>query len=313
MINVVFACDDNYAQHAGVAIASLKEQHRSGMPVVVHVLDGGISAANLERFDQLKDDHLNIIIYKGNIEQYSKYLVATYFSIAAYLRLSVETILPENITRIIYCDCDIIFLKPLDELWNMDLRGNLLAAVEEGWNKGPNLWRKDLGIDEPGRYFNSGVMLIDLKAWRAQHICERVNDYLRSNWDKVLFWDQDGLNAVLYKQYLPIEKTWNFFSCTIGRKKTVIPHIVHFASEFKPWFYACMDPFQDDYLNYLRLSPWRDYQFPDKNYFNRIKKMVLLNTPEWLINGVTFFTFGWRQFMGYLARQIALIKIKTKQ
>ncbi len=311
-IHIVFACDDNYAQHAGVAIASLKEQQISGLPVHVHLLDGGISPVNLQRLFQLKDERLDITVYKGNIEEYSRYLVLQHFSTAMYLRLSVEKMLPQEISRILYCDCDVIFLKPIDALWNLDLQGHFLAAVEEGWNNAPNNWRPDLGIDEPGRYFNSGVLLIDLNLWRSHQICEKVKDFIRSNWNTLRYPDQDGLNAVLSKKYLAIEKSWNFFSCTIGRKKTLTPHIVHFASEFKPWFYKSVDPFQEDYIKFLLRSSWKDYQFPDKNAFNTIKRKFLLFAPAFLVEGITFFTFALRRFMHYCARQIALFWIERK-
>ena len=309
-IHIVFACDDKYAQHAGVAITSLREQQRSGSPVQVHLLDGGISAVNLERLHRLKDGHLDIIIYKGNIEEYSQYLTATYVSKATYLRLSIEKILPAEINRVIYCDSDVVFLKPIDELWNIDLSGHWLAAVPDpphALNQGH--W-KDLGI-EGGRYFNAGVILIDLNSWRDHHVSEQVKGYLRSHWDKVLSWDQDGLNAVLYKNWLPLDICWNTFSGPVDKKK-LSASIIHFASELKPWFYKSLDSFQPEYMKYLHLSPWKDYQFPDKNVCVWIYRKILLHTPQRVLKVVFLITWRLRSFIKEFARWINLITMKLK-
>ena len=311
-IHIVFACDDNYAQHAGVAITSLKEQQKSGLPVHVHVLDGGISPVNLDKLKELKDGHLDITVHQGNIEEYTQYLVATCVSIAAYLRLSVERILPPEINRIIYCDCDVIFLKPIDELWNTDLGGQWLAAVRDLPHINNKDHWKNLGLEKPEQYFNSGIILVDLNAWRSHQVSESVKNFLKSNWNKVLFWDQDGLNAVLYKNWLPLDVTWNTITCTVHRKKMPDPHIIHYATGFKPWFYKSLDPFREEYIKYLRLSPWRNYQFPDKNLWVWTYRKILLNTPEGLLRVVVFFTSRLRNFIDVCARLIALIKISRK-
>ncbi len=311
MIHIVFACDDNYAQHAGVAIVSLREQQRKGLPVHVHVLDGGISPVNLGKLKELKDRHLDITIHQGNIEEYAQYLVLEHFSTAMYLRLSVEQILPPEIERIIYCDCDIVFLKPIDELWNTDLGGQWLAAVGDPPNP-PNLWRKDLGIDEPGRYFNSGVLLIDLNLWRDHHICQQAKNFITSHWDTIRFPDQDGLNAILYKNWHRLDNRWNTLTFLVDKKKMPDPAIVHYATEFKPWLYRSFDVYQGEYLKYLRLSPWRDYQFPDKNLWVWIYRMILLYTPEKVMLIVFQFSWRWRNLLKECNRQITLMKMNRK-
>jgi len=308
-IHIVFACDDNYAQHAGVAIVSLREQQKSGLPVHVHLLDGGISPVNLERLRELKDRHLEISIYKGNMEEYSQYLISTYISKAAYLRLSIEKLLPQEMNKIIYCDCDLIFMQPVDDLWNIDLKTHWLAAALDLNNQ----CRNDLGIDDLHQYFNSGVMLIDLKAWRTWRICEKVKDYLESNWEKIRYWDQDGLNAILYKDWLPLDKGWNTHTTDLIDKKLPPPHIIHFASELKPWFYKSLDPFQGEYIKYLRLSPWHDYKFPDKNIFVWVYRKILLCIPWSVFRVVSIFTWRLRNFVKELDRQIALKRLNRNQ
>jgi len=308
VIHIVFATDDGYAQHAGVAITSLKHQQKSGLPVHVHLLDGGISATNIERLNQLKDEYLNLTIYGENIDEYANYLIMKPFTKAIYLRLSIEQVLPAEIDRVLYCDCDMIFLKPIDDLWNVDLGKNWLAAVLEGKDTA-NYLRTDLGIDLPGRYFNSGMLLIDLKAWRNHQVCQRVKDFIKSNWGKLKFPDQDGLNAILYKNWLPLDKRWNTFTFTVKNKTLADVCIAHFTAGFKPWHYLSLDIYKDDYLNFLSQTPWRDYQFPDKNFINWLRRIVVLNSPRPLIECVQFFTIRWREFLSLLRRKLGLLKV----
>ncbi len=311
MIHVVFVSDDTYAQHVGVAITSLKDQQRLGKSVHVHLLDGGISVVNLQRLNSLRGEHVTITVYKANMEEYADYLVLEHFSRAMYLRLSIEEVLPKNVTKVIYFDSDIIFLGPIDDLWNVDLSGSLMAAVGD-YGTPFNYLRKDLGIDKPGEYFNSGVMVINLEAWRINQVCRKVKTYICSNRQKLYYPDQDGLNAVLHGNWLRLDTGWNRFSGTVrDRDMSNRPAVVHFASAFKPWFYKNVDVYQEDYLRYLRQTPWKEYQFPDKNFINWLRRKVILKGPRFLFYSIQFFTVLWRRLMLWCARQKALMKMKV--
>ena len=46
-------------------------------------------------------------------------------SLSQYARLFISSVLPENLEKVLYLDCDIIIRQSLDELWNLDMHGKL--------------------------------------------------------------------------------------------------------------------------------------------------------------------------------------------
>src|SRR3546814_12428085 len=53
-----------------------------------------------------------------------------------------------------------------------------------------------LGMSEPFRYFNSGVMLIDIARWMADDLAERLLGFIERNAAVCTLPDEDALNAV---------------------------------------------------------------------------------------------------------------------
>ena len=70
-------------------------------------------------------------------------------------------------------------LGNLSALWKTDLDGKVLGAVEDTLS--PRLERRDPELDKVprvARYFNAGVLLIDLERWRKEYVTERALHYL---------------------------------------------------------------------------------------------------------------------------------------
>ena len=77
---------------------------------------------------------------------------------AMYYRYLFADLLPKSVKRLIYMDADIICKGDLLPLWQTDLQGKMLGAVRD-WGEAKSCGR--IGLKN-GRYFNSGVLLMDL-------------------------------------------------------------------------------------------------------------------------------------------------------
>ena len=91
-----------------------------------------------------------------------------------YYRIFAARYLPQEIERILYLDPDIVVNGRLEELYNTDIDGYLLAAathVREMMRK-INVLR--LGMHEEGTYINSGVLLMNLKQLREEQDYNKV-------------------------------------------------------------------------------------------------------------------------------------------
>lgn len=160
--------------------------------------------------------------------------------------LLLPTVLPSDLERVVFLDADMLVLDDIAPLWTMPLEGRALAAVVDPAipacrsSRGVKGWR-ERGIPAAAPYFNAGVLLVDLRAWRRRNVAERAIEYIRAVGDRVDYLHQEALNATVWDDWLPIAPRWNV-SATAGRwfdptaeAAVAAPAIVHFAGRMKPW------------------------------------------------------------------------------
>lgn len=150
----------------------------------------------------------------------------------AYARLFLDTVVASSVTRLIYIDTDTVCGLDVGELLRTDLRGRTVGAVPNGNADGDedrNVAR--LGLQNP-RYFNSGVLLIDVVRWRERHVGRAVLDFCRMNPDRLVSPDQDGLNVVLDGDWFPLDERWNRWAVRAGPDERCI---LHYTMNPKPW------------------------------------------------------------------------------
>ena len=128
-ISIILAADDHYAQHLGVTICSILENNSD---VDIYIIDGGITPENKERFQRLSEKYSARIKFLSiDPKMYDGFSLGAHFSPAAYYRLSIPSILPKNMGRVLYLDCDMVVIANLRELWTVDLGSNYVGAVSD--------------------------------------------------------------------------------------------------------------------------------------------------------------------------------------
>lgn len=274
-IVIVCAADNQFADALTVMIYSVLKTS-SSKNIKLYVLDGGISLLAKNRISTLVNERGNQIKFlKMDENMFKGYLVSERLTQAIYYRLLIpDLLLGENVQKAIYLDCDLILNADISELWNVELGRNVLAAVAET-NEGcryvssPRALRlyKELGIPEKNKYFNSGVLVMNLEEWRKRNITAKVCNYLTENCEQVIYHDQDGLNAILWDSWLELPTDWNVMSYlfitehkhqVINMEKETVeqlrrkPKIVHFTGWKKPWIEECVHPYASLYRKYAQ-------------------------------------------------------------
>lgn len=274
-IVIVCAADNQFADALTVMIYSVLKTS-SSKNIKLYVLDGGISLLAKNRIGTLVNERGNQIKFLKMDENIFKgYLVSERLTQAIYYRLLIpDLLLGESVQKAIYLDCDLILNADISELWNIELGRNVLAAVAET-NEGcryvssPRALRlyKELGIPEKNKYFNSGVLVMNLEEWRKRNITAKVCNYLTENHEQVIYHDQDGLNAILWDSWLELPTDWNVMSYlfitehkhqVINMEKETVeqlrrkPKIVHFTGWKKPWIEECVHPYASLYRKYAQ-------------------------------------------------------------
>lgn len=249
-INVCLSCDDNYAKHAGVVIASILFNADKNDELSIYILDGGISQEAKQKIFELKkikDCSINFIEIDENLfDEYKKVKTHFYITLPAYYRLKLPSLLP-NVDRIIYFDCDFVICTSLSELFNKEIGSNIIAGVHDTNRK---------KVKQNPTYINSGMILFDLKRMRAENIEDAFLKYTKENSDIITMGDQEIINEVLKGKIQIIEDEWNVQSSNFLNRSSYTKHpkAIHILA--KPWIYATASIHKKEYFKYLQLTPW---------------------------------------------------------
>ena len=288
-INILCATDKNFVPYCGIMLTSLFENNKDEHISVYLLVDDTVREKEKDKFQTLAKRYqqcINIIhVDAATFEKYPVYNQQWTNSI--YYRLLAAELLPSSIDKIIYLDADIIVTRSIREMWEIDVEKYAVGAVYDAWSPNKQVYER-LGLDFDELYFNSGSMVLNLKYWREHELSKQYMLYIKNNFDKLWFNDQDTLNGVLYnqKRMLPVQYNYqvpflqkSLFEAMNGKQKSEIgqtktPLIVHYSASNKPWMIVYYKmPYLELWRQYRDLSLW-------KHTPNRLPKTKILN---WLI------------------------------
>lgn len=290
-IKVISASDSNYARHLGAMIISLLENTSSKENIEFLIIDGDISSDDKEHLYQCTNKYgCKISFLKLNPESYKDLTVKSYVSQVTYFRIFLTEILEISVKKVIYLDCDIIVKGDITKLWEFDVSQYPLAAVEDVGMENTGdfgaVVKRNIGMPRRIKYFNAGVLIINLEKWRTENITKKLRDYLHANKEKLVFADQDGLNAIFMEQWLPLPMAWNLQSGIfepldknrITRKDmkdaVINPMIIHYTEKSKPWHPTNIHHLRNEYVKYALLTPWKDISSGGNNIIFELIKIL---------------------------------------
>lgn len=258
-IALLMAADEAYAAPLAVCVASLLEHLPPGVGVDLFLIGPGLTPSTLARLEAWWRDRVTLREFLVPSERLSalRDLVGAR-AVPAHLRAFLGSTLPAEIEKVIYLDADLLVLGDVRELWELDLEGQTLLATQDTYVQ--DLPRHCLPPGEPPcraqPYFNSGVMVIDVRAWRASGVEAAYLDAVRRVGHHSRWADQDALNASLVGRWGTLPPRWNRqFALRLYPDWRCAPHseeefrearsapaIVHFCSRSKPWHPFCDHP-----------------------------------------------------------------------
>ena len=251
-INICLACDNNYAVHAGVVIASILVNANIDDKHTFFILDGGIEEsqkAKLLELKRIKDcDILFVNINDSLFEDYKQIRTHNYVTLATYYRLKLPSLLPD-VNKIIYFDCDFVVNTSLKELFETDLENCPIAGVVD--------IKKKMVLANP-TYVNAGMLIFDLDKMRELNIEEKFLVWSLKNIANITCGDQEILNEVCKGNIKLLDAEWNVQSSNFTNRSnyTQKPKGIHFVSKKKPWHFASYSYHRNYYFKYLQLTPW---------------------------------------------------------
>ena len=200
------------------------EEKKEGF--IFHILSDFVSDENRTKLDKLAQElskhyPCKIEIHIMDVDEFKNLPLPHWIdNHATYYRLKSVSVIPENATRVLNLDTDMLVLCDLRELFALDFKDKLIAACEDA----PYFTRKHLIIKSLNPlksdftytqkddfvYFNAGLMLINTQKWRALDIETKLFEFARNY--AVQICEQDALNCVIQNDGLKLPQTFNFFA-----------------------------------------------------------------------------------------------------
>lgn len=289
MIHLAVNIDHRYVRHCAVTLASAFKNN-AGEHFTVHIVGRGITETDRQNLAQVAAPYTATLCYyvpdEHLLDGFTIRATHNRITEATYYRCFLSELLPADVNRVLYLDCDLLVLQSLLPFYNMELGDKLVAAVvDTGCEDGSRYER--LAYPATDSYFNAGVLLINLAAWRREKMGKACADYYRANYERIVFNDQDILNGLLHDRKLLVSLQWNVQDGFFRRRDTLPaeweaertealqhPAILHFTNR-KPWTYDSQHPLRHLYFEYLDLTPWQGCR-PWHNPLNVLRRFVRL-------------------------------------
>lgn len=196
-VNIVLITDSRYTPPTMVAMASAIMNKCSNSTYNFYIIAENITPQDnnsLLKLKNLAPQTVNITIIPRqppelpfeHMERFLQYKVGMH-------KIYLPEIL-QNLDKVIYMDGDTLTLKDLRPLYDINIKEEYAAVAKDGIYYRFPKEMAEMALDKRGFYFNSGVMLQNLKLQREENVPQKLVEYIKTHND--FFGDQDVLNVV---------------------------------------------------------------------------------------------------------------------
>lgn len=271
-MNILVTLDRNYLLPLKVLLTSLLINN-PGECFDVYLASDDLDADNTADTARLLEDAgSRLYLIRVDERLFEDAPTLRYYSRAMYYRLLAAQYLPEDMDRILYLDPDILVINPIRPLYETEMGGFLYAAcIHKGIvNISKPINHIRLSAYETEGYYNSGMLLMNLRAIREAVLAEDVFAYVKKNRQLLVLPDQDILNGLYGDRIMPLDESlWNYHAgkyreyciASAGEKDMnwVMRNtaILHFCGKRKPWHLSCSGRFAALYKQYMQISSRR--------------------------------------------------------
>ena len=285
MNHIFFCVDNNWIKQCGITIKSILF-YNSDEDFTFHIVGKDIAPQNRA----LLIDEVSTLSQKSKIEFHtitneydSKFIIrdGDHISPETYYRFFIPNFISPNISKALYLDADILCTGSLKELFDTDLDNKACGMVLD-MDYGDISKYNRLDFDFAEKYYNAGVILLNLDYWREHNTIQQLLDFVCEHPNKCQQHDQDAINALLHGKIHRLQFKYNlqnilfqaplwadenaneiFETEKIEKKywpelleNLKSPVLVHFSCLYKPWHKECNTPFT---------NLWRKFNSSSKN------------------------------------------------
>lgn len=328
-MNILYTCDNNYVWIMGISMISLFENNKNIGDITVFLLGEKISSNNKLLLKNIAEKYKRecIIIDMPEIE-IPETLVSMRWPKSAFSRLYSAQLLPENVDKVLYLDCDTIILNNLIDIEQIDIKDYIVCGKKDCIG---TLYRKNIGLKKDSVYVNAGVLLFNYKKLRKLNVSKMIDDFLEKYEKCIHYADQDVLNGIFtnnigclpaeynvmtleymcsYNDIKSIRHPINYYSKEEFENALKNPKIIHFTTNMqniRPWYVNSNHPMAKEFLKYKNMSPWKNMKLLEVNK-KKTKKDNVFNILKFLPHKIEVDILGIIHSIFYPS----WIKIKSK-
>lgn len=247
-LNVLVTLDEAYLPHARTMLYSLFANN-SREAFRVFLVSSSVSPRAI---DELRRD-LGVIgceleLISVDEQLFANAPVTPRYPKEMYYRLVAPHLLPDDCERVLYLDPDVLVINPVHELVDIDLCGKAFAAAAHTQKTEISHQINQVRLNTDTRYFNSGVLLMDVRRARACVDVDAMFEYVACHGDTLFLPDQDVFNSLYGGATLEVDDViWNYDVRNIdtylmrSKGEATIDwvmrntSILHFCGRSKPW------------------------------------------------------------------------------
>lgn len=279
-MNIVYTTNDGFTPQVATCMVSVYENNKDVKDLDIYVVAIKMNKDYQKKLKEVakKYNRECHIIELNDIRGLFDFDVDTLgWHITVLARLFFDKLLPKSVDKIIYLDGDTICIRSLKELWNTDMKNNVIAGSLSPTKRDRAI--KELGITSKDPYINAGVLLINLKKWRKDKTGARIIKYYKEHDGHLSANDQDAINGALRSEIKVIKPKFNYYTSYIYYSYKMLkklqspykfipeswydesakePVIIHYPGEERPWRKGCKHPFQKEFDYYYSLTPFKD-------------------------------------------------------
>ena len=243
-IHILFACDDNFWAPAYAAMRGICLATKRRVDLVFHLCELGLTNEHRADLRKIETEFgANLIFYNLATNDAFQNFCAKLpsdkrLNQVMYARLLVDVLVPPEVERIVYFDCDTLVCAPIEELADMDLEGFPIAAVQDYmavFIKGGRDIKNNRDLFDPADpYFNSGLLVIDIKKWRKNDVLGHLVAKTADGTMDRIYYDQDFLNLVFKNNWFKLDQLWNIIDPRPPHQ-ALCPKMLHFTGKRRPW------------------------------------------------------------------------------
>ncbi|MCL6378793.1 lipopolysaccharide 1,2-glucosyltransferase [Pectobacterium brasiliense] len=281
-LNVAYGIDKNYAIGCGISITSILINN--DIDFTFHVFSDDFDDEFIKKLNILSGKfRTKIVLYKINSEMLKTLPCTDIWSHAMYFRLLAFSHLSDKVSSLLYLDADVMCKGSLAQLHKLDTAPHVAAVIRdlpETQKKSAN--RLKIAALE-GKYFNSGVLFVNLTIWNELDLTKKIFDKLRNGEESIQYPDQDVMNILLHDNVIFLPREYNsIYSIKSELKdsshqkyKEIIKNttiLIHYTGVTKPWHKWASYPSTSYFQHAQQESPWAVRDLKDADTFVEMKK-----------------------------------------